>query len=296
MSMRSSATRHKAVRVMRPASGVCRVAEPTYTIGTLVTDKALHEAMLASFRAGGFDDDSTEYLYVDNTGGEQVSAQRGLNAILDAARGRYVILCHQDVLLLDHDRSTLDQRLADLHRLDPHWALAGNAGGVVPGELALRITDPHGEDQHVGELPARVMSLDENLIIVRREARLSFSHDLDSFHFYGADICLIADVLGYNAYVIDFHLKHLSAGKKDRLFDEAEAAFRAKWNRALRGRWIQTTCSLVRVTGDALSHVVGRLTEVPFNKIARRLPHARGWKKPEQAVNGAAAEAAEIVS
>jgi hypothetical protein len=274
-------SRFSAPRLMQPQSAVCSVAEPTYTIGTLVTDHKLYEGMLASMRAGGFDDATTEYIYVDNTGPEQTSAHRGLNAILNAARGRYVILCHQDVELIEHDRATLDQRLADLHRLDPCWGLAGNAGGVVPGELALRITDPHGQNQHVGELPARVVSLDENLIIVRGDARIGFSRDLESFHFYGADICLAADIMGYNAYVIDFHVKHLSGGRKDRLFDEAEAAFRAKWSRALRGRWIQTTCALVRVTGDPLSHVVGRLTELPLTKLARRLPHARGWKKPE---------------
>ena len=135
----------------------------------------------------------------------------------------------------------------------------GNAGGVSPGSLALRITDPHGADQHVGQLPARVMSLDENFIVVRRDARVGFSVDLSGFHFYGADICLNADVMGHSAYVVDFHLLHLSAGTKNLAFDDMEARFRAKWSRALAPRWMQTTCSLLRLSGDTLGRITGRV-------------------------------------
>ncbi len=276
----SSSRFNASPRVMRPQAVICAVPEPSYTIGTLVTDPALYSGMRASFTAGGFSDDTTEYLFIDNTGDEQTCAFRGLNAILNVARGRYVILCHQDVKLIEDGRAKLDSLIANLHRIDPYWALAGNAGGVVPGELALRITDPHGRDQSVGEFPVRVMSLDENFIIVRRDARIGFSGDLTGFHFYGADICLAADIMGHTAYVIDFHLEHLSGGRKDRLFDEAEAAFRSKWSHALRPRWMQTTCSLVRIAGDTLSYVAGRLAEAPFAKISRRLPSAKGWTSP----------------
>lgn len=248
-----------------------------YSIGTLVTDPLQYEAMRRSFEGCGFKPADCEFLRIDNTGPEQTDAYRGLNQLLDRARGRHVVLCHQDVRLIRDGRSELDQRLAELDRLDPAWALAGNAGGVAAGRLAMRITDPHGRDRSIGRLPARVASLDENLIIVRRDARIGFSRDLAGFHFYGADICLAADVMGYTAYVIDFHLEHLSAGRKSDDFYASEAAFRRKWSRAFGPRWIQTTCSLVRLSGNPLGRGIGPALERPVRMLARRLSSASGW-------------------
>ncbi len=263
-----------------------------FSICTLVNDRAQYEQMRASFKAGGFEAPGCEYMFIDNTGTDQTCAYRGLNAMLNAARGRHVILCHQDVRLLTDRRDTLVARLAALDLVDPAWALAGNAGGVSPGTLAVRITDPHGADQRVGHFPARVMSLDENFIVVRRDARIGFSADLSGFHFYGADICLNADIMGHSAYVIDFHLVHLSAGKKNGAFDEMEHRFRAKWSRALAPRWMQTTCSLLRLSGDTIGQITGRLAEAPFRKLSRRLPTAAGWTKPETAAPVAASDIA----
>lgn len=256
-------------------------AGPRFTIATLVNNVVHYEDMLASFAEAGFAEPACEFLYVDNTGKEQTCAYRGLNKMLNEARGKYIVLCHQDVRMVDDAREDLEQRLAELERADPTWALAGNAGGVSAGRLALRISDPHGEDRRIGELPARVMSLDENFIVVKRDARIGFSRDLSGYHFYGADICLVADILGYSAYVIDFHLQHLSGGYKGASFFEAETAFRTKWAHALRARWLQTTCSLVNLSGDVVGQFFGRVAEAPLERIARRLPRARGWtKKP----------------
>ena len=69
-----------------------------------------------------------------------------------------------------------------------------------------------------GELPAKVHTLDENFIVVRRAANLSLSHDLDGFHLYGTDLCLIADVLGGNRYVIDFHFAASGRRNNERVF------------------------------------------------------------------------------
>ncbi len=251
-----------------------------YTIATLVNNRDQYDEMVLSFCEGGFAEGDCEFLYIDNTGNDQVCAYRGLNAMLNAARGRQVILCHQDVHLLADGRINLDTALDDLETLDPDWALAGNAGGIAPGRLALRITDPHGADQHVGKLPARVMSLDENFIVVRANARLGFSRNLSGFHFYGADICLNADIMGWNAYVVDFHLAHLSGGNKNHTFNDMESAFRAKWSRALTPRWMQTTCALMRLTGDKVGQIASQVTTRPYKKISRLMATDGGWNKP----------------
>jgi hypothetical protein len=253
---------------------------PIFTIGTLVNDAEQYRQMRQSFIASGFTTETCEYLAVDNTGTEQTSAYKGLTRILDAACGRYVVLCHQDVRLMAEGCRELENRLSDLEARDPAWAVAGNAGGVAPGRLALRITDPHGSDRRVGTLPARVASLDENFIVVKRCSHIGFSRDLNGFHLYGADICLVADVLGYSAYVIDFHLAHLSPGnKQSTAFEEAEQAFRAKWSNALRPRFVQTTCALLGVSGGRLGRVASRLLAWPLAKVSRHLPGASGWNR-----------------
>jgi hypothetical protein len=215
-----------------------------YSIGTLVRNREKYEAMRDTFLNNGFSGQDCEYLFVDNTReGEQTSAYRGLNAILNAAHGTYVILCHQDVQIFDDNRTVLDDRLAEMDRIDPNWAVVGNAGCNGLGEVFMRITDPYEKDQHRGSLPAKVVSLDENFIVARRDARLAFSNDLCGFHFYGTDICLNADVRGYTAYVINFHLKHLSGGKLNDEFYKAKEVFKDKWTKALRRRSIKTTCT-----------------------------------------------------
>ena len=248
-----------------------------YTIGTLTNDRDQYVEMLASFKAGGFGDDCCEFTFIDTAATGTTSAYHGLNQLLNNARGDYVILCHHDVRLLHDSRFVLDQRLAALSRDYPNWAVAGNAGGMAPGQLAIRISDPHGENQKTADLPARVSSLDENFLVIRRDARVSFSANLSGYHLYGADICLIADILGYECYVIDFHLSHLSPGKKDPSFATAERAFTKKWSKALRPRWIQTTCALLHISGRPGTQHLSRMVATGYRKIARHLPGAFGW-------------------
>ena len=257
-----------------------------FSILTLVNDADLYRGMIASFRAGGFALPDCEFLYIDNRGSEQTSAYAGLNRLMQEARGETFILCHQDVRLLGETRKDLEQRLAELGDREPRWAVAGNAGGKSPGVLAIRISDGHGANVKLGELPEFVGSLDENFLIVRPSAGLAFSADLEGFHFYGTDICLVADTLGHTAHVIDFHLEHLSKGNiRSQGFKTAEQAFRAKWSRALRPRWVQTTCSLLYLSGQPLVHAVFNAGRRVAAAVARRLPRAQGLQAPQRSGN-----------
>jgi hypothetical protein len=92
---------------------------------------------------------------------------------------------------------------------------------------------------------------------------------------------MVADTLGWSAYVIDFHLEHLSAGNgRSKDFALIKEAFRAKWSRALRPRWLQTTCALMRLDGEPLRRFVGQMIEAPYQRLSRRMPGARGWTGP----------------
>jgi hypothetical protein len=228
----------------RLASGV------RFSICTLVTDFRQYQAMMRSFARGGFRGSDCEYIHIDNSVTNSTDAYRGLNRFLHAARGDYVILCHQDVELIADDRLKLESVIGELEDYDPSWALAGNSGGMAPGRLAIRISDPHGSDQRTEQLPARVHSLDENFIVVKRCANLSLSRDLSGFHLYGTDICIVAEILGWSAYVVDFHLLHRGAGRRDRTLSESRAALVSKYARAFRARWVATPCEVFFLSGS----------------------------------------------
>jgi hypothetical protein len=110
-----------------------------------------------------------------------------------------------------------------------------------------------------------VQALDENFMIVRRSANLALSHDLQGFHLYGTDMCLIADVLGRSLYVIDFHLRHKSGGVLDKSFFEIRERLIRKYRVAFRSRWVTTPCTSQFISGVPL---LGRLLN---NAIGNRV-------------------------
>jgi hypothetical protein len=246
-----------------------RSEEKRFSVCTLVTDWEQYRAMLATFQSQGFTTPDTEFLHLDNSVGNYSDGYSGLNLFLNTARGRHIIVCHQDVRLLENGRTVLEAKIAELEGLDPQWAVIGNAGGVKPGRLALRISDPHGENTRHGHFPVRVSALDENFIVVRRSANLALSRDLTGFHLYGTDLCLLADILGHRCYAIDFHLRHLSAGNADHRFHDARHALIAKYRRALRSRWA------VSPSTSIFTSACGFLSAIMNSGLGRQF--ARRW-------------------
>ena len=228
-----------------------------FTIGTIVNDGVQYEEMLRSFSERGFAQDC-EYLALDNREGNRFEAYGGIRLLLERARGRYVILCHQDVRLITDGCSELLARLDELDSRDPLWALAGNAGGSTHG-IAKCISDPHGDDQRAGDLPALARSLDENFIVLKSAAMIAPSADLSGFHLYGTDLCLQAKMRGHRAYVIDFHLRHLGRGTMGRDYYACLEALEDKYAKVLRPGPIQTTCLTPMISASRWRLALARL-------------------------------------
>lgn len=168
--------------------------------------------MRASFDRAGFDEGLARFTGFDNTQANEHDPFSVLSQVSTQSTEKYVVLCHQDVRLDRGDGAArLIAQLEELERVDPNWAVAGNAGIDDTARLVGRITDPH-QELHSPGLPRRVISLDENLLILRSAARLKCSHGAWGFHFYGTDICFAARLAGFSCYAIDFHLTHLSGG------------------------------------------------------------------------------------
>lgn len=212
-----------------------------YAICTLVTNWDEYGRMLDSFIAAGFTTDESEYRYADNTNGNSFDAYKGINQFLQNADAKYIIICHQDILLKFDKRADLEHRLADLDRLDNNWAVVGNAGTNNLYLESMKITHADMVCVEKGVLPSKVRSLDENFLLVKRSANLALSRDLSGFHMYGTDICLVAECLGYTAYAIEFNLLHLSKGKMDDSFYDLSRKLERKYSLFFRSRYIKTT-------------------------------------------------------
>lgn len=217
-----------------------------YSICTLVTRVAEYEEMVASFVRGGFSPDCCEYLFINNSTENRVDAYKGYNLFLQTARGEYVIICHQDIVLLEDGIQQLDQRIKELNLLDPSWAVLGNAGVTKLNHPAIHITHPLPEGENrAGDLPAKVHSLDENFILVKNSANLCVSHDLSGFHLYGTDLCRVARVVGRTCWAVDFNLLHKGLGKLDFSFFELCGQLENKHLATSREGLVTTTCTFL---------------------------------------------------
>lgn len=216
------------------------VRQMQYSFCTLVTQDDQYKDMVSSFQARGFDTPDCEFLYADNTSDNSYDGFSGLNALVNAAKGRIIILIHQDILAIDN-RAQLDRVLQNLTAHDPTWAVAGNAGTTAELKPCRRMTSTMGYNETIGSLPASIETLDENLLILRADARIGFSNDLQGFHLYGTDLVQQAALRGCKSYVVDFHLEHLGLTEIDQSFINAFDDFEEKYRRALTHKLLRTT-------------------------------------------------------
>jgi hypothetical protein len=238
-------------------------SEITYSICTLVTSETEYADMKRSFESAGFSEPATEYLYADNIKSNSLDAYEAYRRFSRIAKGKYILFCHQDVLALD-SVNVLANKIQELDKLDPLWAIAGNAGAASIRSVYKFFVNNDDEKEIVGDLPAKVHSLDENFLLIRRESGLSTSADLSGFHFYATDLCINADILGYRCYVIAYLVKHRSWGNKNEAFWAARDLFIHKYMRALRFRIIQTTCARFVISGDGLFCRIANVAFVMF--------------------------------
>jgi hypothetical protein len=227
-----------------------------YTIATLVSDMREYEEMVASYCKAGFTADICEYIYIDNIGENSFEAYEGLNLFLQLAKGEFIIFTHQDILLNFDTIDVLQQRMDEITKLDPNWAILSNAGGIENDfyhRIAAHVVYADGFDQIVNTMPKKVCSVDENFIVVKKSANLSLSRDLAGFHLYGTDLCLVAELLGYSAYAIDFKLTHKSYGNPDGSYYIILEKLVEKYVRFMRSRTIMNTITDFRLSTSAVN-------------------------------------------
>ena len=239
-----------------------------FTIATLVTDMTEYREMIASYHNAGFTESNCEFIYIDNSEKNNYDAYEGLNLFLQTALGEYIIFSHQDILTNYDGIEALNERIEQMTSIDPDWAILGNAGGIendLYQRVVINVVYGDGFEQKIGKFPQKVSSVDENFFIVKRSANLSLSHDLSGFHLYGTDICLVAELLGYSAYVINFKLTHKSYGKPNESFFDILKKLVGKYSRFMRSRTILTTITDFRLSASSIN------TSIFSTKFAKKV-------------------------
>jgi hypothetical protein len=215
-------------------------------IFSFVTDPQSYREMQISFEQVGFTRNRATFIELRSRARPGEPEPYSTASELIAERPEpFVILCHQDVRLdQGHGFGELVTVLVDLEERDPSWAVAGNAGGSRRLRVIRCLTDPWGGRSH-HSLPALVHSLDENFIVLKTGTGVRCSPGLAGFHLFGTDLCLNALESGRTAYVIEFHLQHLSSGRKDAAYHAARDRFVDHWSNKLVARFVRTTVEVL---------------------------------------------------
>ena len=207
-----------------------------FSVCCLVNDWEGYAVHRQALRAQGFDDQFCEFLVCDNAGSNKFSAFQAVRRFLQEATGKYVIIAHADTAPLE-PITKLISALENLTTIHPNWGVVGNAGvgGSVFDPVAGKNKFAHAFSVKmpdigplIGHAIVKVECVDENVMIVRNGSGLTVSNDLKGFHFYALDLCLIAQRLGYEIFVVDYLWRHDSHGTIDSVFFNARDVVQKK--------------------------------------------------------------------
>jgi hypothetical protein len=140
------------------------------------------------------------------------TAGTAYNKALDECDAPWLLLAHQDVYLPTGFAARINATLDQLSQTTPEWAVAGVVGGTNSGAVIGKVWCSGNSRliEGTADLPARAATLDELIIIIRRDSGLHFDEKLPSFHLYAADIILTAQAAGRSTWVVDAPVVHHS--------------------------------------------------------------------------------------
>ena len=227
--------------------------DKVFSICTMVNDWVEYEAHQQSWLRMGFGGRDCEFLVSDNSSSNKLDSFQSSRLFLNEGRGQYIIMAHLD----SSPGVTKDKMLKLLRSLeacDPKWAIVGNAGvdQLGKGILAHGFQMPRLSEKKGAKRFQLVHALDENLLIVKAEARLSLSYDLGGFHLYGLDLCDVARRLGRTCYVAPMPWYHGSHGTLNTAFYQKVSEFESKMRNYRRSKIWATNCTIITVSRSPL--------------------------------------------
>ena len=165
------------------------------------------------------------------------SAAAAYNRGMDATDAPVLLLVHQDVYFPEGWEDRLAAAIAAVEAVDPDWGVIGAYGvdAARAGWGRLWSSSIGGPMGRRAERPVPVESLDELLIVMRREAGLRFDEDPPLWHLYGTDIVQAARAAGAGAWVADLPVVHNDSfhGRLGADFAAGYHHVRRKWQHRL---------------------------------------------------------------
>lgn len=152
-------------------------------------------------------DEYTETIIVDNRS-NIYTAPEALNKGWEMARGEWVIFAHQDILVCDEYL----EKIAKILKTTPkNIGIIGNSGITTRFTCSINnrfITYKVNSNS----LGTKAHTLDELILLVHRDLieKIKFDESINGFHFYGPDLCLQAEQIGYQNYINSLPIRHLS--------------------------------------------------------------------------------------
>lgn len=229
-----------------------------FSICTIVNDNTEYNLMKASFMECGFIEPENEYIILDNTKANIFDAYSAIQEVIKSAKGKYIIMLHQDVRCVDSKQKLIDN-ITELNNKDSNWAIAGNAGVIRYHEPVLHLTQIK-EIYTNDYLPLKVQTLDENFLVFNSSKNIEVTNTLRGFHLYGTDLCLHANTNGYNCYVISFMVKHLSKGNLKDLENYMPFYLKNTAYKNFSG-YVETTCTKFYISKNKSAQ---QILNIPF--------------------------------
>jgi len=170
------------------------------------------------------------------------SASGAYNDAINKSENDLIIFVHQDVILPEPWLPQLERALNYLEVDDPQWGVIGCYGETLDDNgRGYVYSSGRGILGKPFERPARIQTLDEIVLILRKSSGLWFDNTLPHFHLYGADICLRAERAGRRNYAISalcIHNTHQNLILADEFY-ECYWHLKRTWKEHLP---IRTTC------------------------------------------------------
>jgi len=133
------------------------------------------------------------------------SLAHAMNAGIKKSANEIIVIVHEDTFLPNGWQSELELAIENIEKNDPNWGILGVAGLDINGNPAGHYSDPNNfcHTFNNGERFVEATSVDEHLMMFRRNLNPKADENIVGIHGIGTDMVLTAIENGNKCYIIN---------------------------------------------------------------------------------------------